>query len=382
MRIDGSRFVVACHGKEDGPPANGVWQFLVARGAKRLDTIYHPLIREEGGARQHTIYEPGRPARRRTFTLPARPPYSYPLDALLPLGPKTADLFIGFNNLLAQRGLALKRRGRVGQVAYWAVDFVPDRFGVGSPLTRAYDALDAHVCRAADHRIELSQAAAEGRAERHGLGEEMAPTQVVPVGAWLDTITPVPPHEQPPRRAVFVGHLVPRMGLDLALRALAQLNDQGKPVDLDVAGHGEQQDELKALARELGIADRVTFHGFVSNQPDLMRLVAGASVALGPYKPDPSSFTRYADPSKLKGYLATGVPMLITDVPPNADELVAGAGAEVIPYDVQAWADAIDRTISDGAAWRARREASLRYAGRFDWNVILEQAFARMGFET
>jgi len=381
VRIEGSTFVVACHGKEDGPPANGVWQFLAARGAKRLDTIYHPLIREEGSERRHTVFEAGRPARRRTYKLPARPPFTYPIDAALPGYPHRADLWIGFNNLLAARGLLERGRGGVGQVVYWAVDFVPDRFGAGGLLTRAYDKLDAYVCRAADHRVELSNAAADGRAERHSLNGDAAPTQVVPVGAWLDTITPVPEDGNTKRSAVFVGHLVPRMGLDLALRALARLNEQGKPVDLEVCGHGEQQDELKALAAELGIADRVTFHGFITNQPELMRIVARNAVALGPYKPDPDSFTRYADPSKLKGYLATGVPMLITDVPPNADELAADAGAEVVPYEIDAWAAAIDRTLSDSERWRERRAASLAYARRFDWNVILEEAFGRMGFE-
>ena len=34
-----------------------------------------------------------------------------------------------------------------------------------------------------------------------------------------------------------------------------------------------------------------------------------SSVALAPYAPDPDSFTRFADPSKLKSYAAAGLPM-------------------------------------------------------------------------
>jgi glycosyltransferase involved in cell wall biosynthesis len=380
-RIADSTFVVACHGKEEGPPAVGVWQFLVARRARRLDTIYHPLIREDGSTRRHTVYEPGRPARRRTRRIPAWPPYSYPLDALLPLRPPRADLWIGFNNLLAARGLVEQRVGRVEQVAYWAVDFVPDRFGA-SPLTRVYDTLDAYCCRHVDHRVELSRAARDARDARHGVPEgSAAATQVVPVGAWLDRIPPAPEDGHAARRVIFIGHLVPRMGLDLGLEALAILMARGVPVHLDVAGHGEHEAELRRHAERLGISERVSFHGFIADQGELARLVSRSSLALAPYEPDPTSFTRFADPSKLKGYLAGGLPILLTDVPPNAEELARDGGAEVLPYEPAAWADAIERGLADPAAWRERRTAALAYARRFDWNVLLEDAFARMGFE-
>jgi glycosyltransferase involved in cell wall biosynthesis len=379
-RIEDSAFVITSHGKDEAPPAVGVWQYLVARGARRVDTIFHPLLSEEGTLRRHTVYEPGSKARRRTYRLPSRPPFTFPLDTVAMAGPR-ADLWVAFNNLLAARGLAERRIGRTQQVAYWAVDFVPDRFGTG-PLTTVYDALDGYCCRAVDHRVELSQAALEGRNARHGLEEgEGAPAQVVPVGAWLDRLPTVPEDGHLGRRAVFIGHLVERMGLDLALDAVGQLASRGVALEVDVAGHGEQEAELRALAERLGIADRVHFHGFIADQERLARLLAGASVALAPYKPDPSSFTRYADPSKLKGYLAAGLPILLTDVPPNAGELEREAGATILPSEPGAWADAIERTLAEPAEWRNRRSAALTYARRFDWNRLISDALARRGFQ-
>ena len=52
---------------------------------------------------------------------------------------------------------------------------------------------------------------------------------------------------------------------------------------------------------------------------------------------------RQADPGKLKVYLAAGLPILLTDVPPNAQELAAIGGAEIVPADAGAFADAIER---------------------------------------
>jgi glycosyltransferase involved in cell wall biosynthesis len=378
-RIEDSRFVITGHGNEEAPPGVGVWQYLVAHGARRVDTIYHPLLREEGTLRRHTIYERGRQARRRTYRMPSRPPYSFPLDVVAMPSPRT-DLWIAFNNLLTARGLAERRLGRVSNVAYWAVDFVPDRFGSG-PLTTVYDRLDAYCCRVADFRVDLSQAALDGRTARHGFADgEAAPAQVVPVGAWIDRLPTAPKDAYARRRLVFIGHLVERMGLDLALEAVGRLAARGVTLEVDVAGHGEQEQHLRALAERLGIAGQVHFHGFISDQDRLARLLAAASIALAPYKPDPTSFTRYADPSKLKGYLAAGLPILLTDVPPNAEELEREAGAEVLPFEADAWATALERALDDPTEWQRRRAAALEYARRFDWNVLVQDALARMGF--
>jgi len=59
--------------------------------------------------------------------------------------------------------------------------------------------------------------------------------------------------------------------IDWILRALALLERGSQPLSshvswqLDIAGKGSQLEAMRALARELNIADRVVFHGFVSD---------------------------------------------------------------------------------------------------------------------
>jgi glycosyltransferase involved in cell wall biosynthesis len=61
----------------------------------------------------------------------------------------------------------------------------------------------------------------------------------------------------------FVGRISPEKGVDVALRALAQLGEEGMEVELEIAGGGpaEHLRELEALATSLGIAGRVRFLG-------------------------------------------------------------------------------------------------------------------------
>jgi glycosyltransferase involved in cell wall biosynthesis len=66
----------------------------------------------------------------------------------------------------------------------------------------------------------------------------------------------------PARRVLFtLGALVPQKGMDVLLRAFAQLPPQRQPVELHIGGDGPERAALQALAAALGVADRVRFLG-------------------------------------------------------------------------------------------------------------------------
>ena len=224
--------------------------------------------------------------------------------------------------------------------------------------------------------MELTSAARDARAERLGLGESAAATHVAPVGIWLDRIERAPEDGWQTRRVVFIGHLVPRQGVATLIEAIALLPD----VTLDIAGRGPEEETLRALASERGLGDRVRFLGFLSDHREVERLVASAAVAAAPYATDMESFTKYADPSKLRTYTGAGLPVVTTDVPPNALELEREAGASVVPYEPEPMAAAIAEILSSPAEWQRRRAAALTYADGFDWGRIVPDALARLGF--
>lgn len=71
----------------------------------------------------------------------------------------------------------------------------------------------------------------------------------------------MPPED---RIILSVGHLVERKGFHILLRAFVRLKDRDR-LRLVIAGDGEMRQQLRKLAAELGIADRVTFAGAVRN---------------------------------------------------------------------------------------------------------------------
>ncbi|HJQ74962.1 MAG TPA: glycosyltransferase [Gaiellaceae bacterium] len=72
------------------------------------------------------------------------------------------------------------------------------------------------------------------------------------------------PYEAGARRLLCVGRLIPIKGHIVLLRAFAEAKRELPGLELDVAGRGPLEPALRALARELGIADSVHFLGHVS----------------------------------------------------------------------------------------------------------------------
>ncbi len=345
------------------------------REGAAVSVLLHPLTAEGAGEHLRFDYRGGELVRQRRLRLPSRPPLTYPLDLLVPPLLPPADITVAFNNMHAARAI-ISRPPRT--VVYWAVDFAPNRFGAGTRLTRAYERLDRWVCRNVDARFELSRVTLEARNAALGVADG-SPAHVVPIGAWLNRVPQTGEHAHAQRRIVFMGHLVARMGVDTLIDALSLLRGRGVSFAADIVGGGPLDAELRLRTEQLGLSDAVRFHGFVPAHEDLEKLLAQGTLAVAPYSTRTESFTRFADPGKLKSYLAAGLPILLTDVPPNAHELADHAGAEIVEDSPEALAAAIERLLADEATWHRRRAAALDYVQQFDWNVIVPKALAALG---
>lgn len=377
--IENSSFVISTNGYIDSP-AQALRVYLLARKALSVTVVAHPLDIEGGNRHVVTTYERGELVREDVKSLPNRPPFTYAFDLAVPTKLPRCDAWFGFNNLACFRGLVRRKAGRAGKVFYWAVDFVPDRFGSGL-FTRAYDRLDRLACVSADGRIELSEAALKGRSARLSLREpDMAPTLVAPMGAWLDRVPTVSESAWNERRVVYLGHLVERQGVERLLEALSILEARDAGVKAEIVGRGPLAQTLRQQSQDLGLGDRVVFHGFIEDHRDVEAILASGSVAAAPYLAGDDNFTRYADPGKLKAYLAAGLPVVLTSVPPNAAEIAASGAGVVVSDSAEAIADGIEGLLADRDDWLTATRAAKALARRFDWNEILSRTLGEIGY--
>jgi len=147
----------------------------------------------------------------------------------------------------------------------------------------------------------------------------------------------------------YVGRLVPIKRVDVLLRAFAALRRDDLAVRLSIVGDGESRPELEALARDLGVDDRVRFHGFAT---DVAAVTAAADIAV-------LSSDNEGTPVALIESGAAGLPAVATCAGGTQDVLPADCGVVVPCGDHEAFADGLRRLVHDPAL-RARMGARAR----------------------
>ena len=79
---------------------------------------------------------------------------------------------------------------------------------------------------------------------------------------------------------LFVGQHILEKGIEIIIRTLPLLD--GVKFKMNFIGTGYALDDMKALVRELGLTDRVTFHGVINDRERLRRFYAGSDLFLFP----------------------------------------------------------------------------------------------------
>ena len=213
-------------------------------------------------------------------------------------------------------------------------------------------------------------------------GDRLIETLDSGVAERLDGYAPVV-HEGRNGRFVFFGRLVRYKACDLAIRALAAAPSDA--LTLDVIGGGEEEAALKAMANDLGVADRVTFVGWVPNGPELFDRLRSYRGFVYPSLAEANGIV-------IQEAMMLGVPIVALDWG-GAAELLDGESAILIdPTDeqsvVSALADAMMRLAAEpalanhlGKAARQRADMSGFIWPRLAkaWTAIYDSVLAARG---
>jgi glycosyltransferase involved in cell wall biosynthesis len=176
-----------------------------------------------------------------------------------------------------------------------------------------------------------------------------------------------------------VGRLAPAKGFDLAIRALARLENSpsGAP-ELVMVGDGPERGRLEALARELGVSDRVRFAGTLGHDA-LLPIYRSCWALLAPSRVLADG-RRDGIPNVVLEAMAMSVPCIGSDATGIGEIVETGATGWIVPPDdvdalAAALAEAIaapERLAAFGAAGRRRVEEA------FDARANFERMFALM----
>jgi glycosyltransferase involved in cell wall biosynthesis len=160
---------------------------------------------------------------------------------------------------------------------------------------------------------------------------------------------------------LYVGRLKRYKGIGLAIQALAVSRGHRPDLRLDIAGTGDHRRDLERLAARLGVADAVTFHGFVSDAEKLALLRATwANVFPSPKEGWGITVVEAA---------ACGTPSLASDSPGLRDSVRDGETGFLVPHgDVNALAARMLELASTPALVERLGRAARRFAEELTWD--------------
>lgn len=222
--------------------------------------------------------------------------------------------------------------------------------------------LEQRLCREVDQVIATCTDEVD---ELRQLGLSPDRASVIPCGVDTDDFRPMPARPGPRQRLLVIGRLVERKGVGNAIEALTELPD----VELMIAGGPEREFldtdpdiiRLRALAKQLDVADRVRFLGSVA-RPDVPELMGSADivVAVPWYEPfgivpvEAMACGRPIVGSAVGGLLDTVVPGVTGElVPPRRPDMLAPVLRDLL--------DDPERRKAYGRAGRARAVATYQW---------------------
>lgn len=223
------------------------------------------------------------------------------------------------------------------------------------------DALAAHL--ATRHRIPRSQIRVLHDAAPRGM-------QTVPAearGSRMSELVPEAGGDWDARCAYF-GHLYPGRGIEI-IEAMAE----ARPRVAFLVFGGTEAD----LAQRRAANERPNLH-FLGHRPHefARRAMAAADVLLMPYQTRVSiglgshDTAQWMSPMKMFEYLASGVPIISSDLPVLKEVLEHERNALLVPPDrTEAWIAALDRLIAErDLARRIGQTGNADYLERHTWD--------------
>jgi 1,2-diacylglycerol 3-alpha-glucosyltransferase len=164
---------------------------------------------------------------------------------------------------------------------------------------------------------------------------------------------------------ISVGRLAPEKNWETLLRAFAKVYPEHQDLRLVLIGDGPSREDLKSMATELGIAERVTFLGSIpfGEVPGYLKAA------------DIFSFASVTETQGLVTIeaMAAGLPIVAVDASGTRDIVEHGKQGFLVENDPDTLAKALHELLSDSHQLKRFSNSALKKAKTFDVNQLSRQ---------
>ncbi|MBP8699828.1 MAG: glycosyltransferase family 4 protein [Syntrophorhabdaceae bacterium] len=165
-------------------------------------------------------------------------------------------------------------------------------------------------------------------------------------------------------KILYVGQLYPWKGVGTLLEAMCYVTAGELHV---VGGEKKQIDDLIMKSKNLGIANRIFFHGQVSPQ-EVKNFIKDASVAVHPLAQKDTAYAEFSSPLKIFEYMAARIPIVASDLPGIREVLTDKVSVLLVPPDnPKALAKGIQSILDNPTLGKQLAEKAYKEVRQHSW---------------
>lgn len=287
------------------------------------------------------------------------------------------DYYIGLDGLCVLFGNIFPIKCKLKKTIFWAIDFVPIKRYETSLKNYIYKKVNSYGYSRSDYMWDLSPRMAPARKKYHGISKYKN-HMIVPYGVWTKMNNLIDYSLCNKYMLVFMGHISENSGVQFVIRAIPDILKIVPNFKFRVIGDGPYLSALKEQAEGMGVYQSIDFCGKIDDYNCLKHLICESALAIAPYPDTDSSFTKFADPGKIKTYLGCGLPVLLTEVPWNAEEIQANQCGEIVSLNSSSLSRVVGSWICDEGKMIKGRNNAIRYSNSFDYELIFNRAIKRI----
>jgi glycosyltransferase involved in cell wall biosynthesis len=169
--------------------------------------------------------------------------------------------------------------------------------------------------------------------------------------------------------ALFMGTIYRFSGLDRVIQGWPRVLSRFPGAKLMIAGIGEDEPRLKAIARDTGVSQSIVFTGLLPYNA-LPTAIRSSDVCINPF--ELNAITRDILPTKLFQYLCCGKPVVATRLP-GTSPFLAGEEHGVCYAELPVFVDTLIGLMSNPERVRLMGANGARSAAAYDWTGIAER---------
>lgn len=285
---------------------------------------------------------------------------------------KRAGLFIGVDPLNAFLGVVGKKLGWVKKTVFFTPDYTPQRFR--NPLLNyLYHRIDEFTALRSDQVWNVSTRILAVR-KKQGIANER--NFFVPNSPDFSKVERLPFEKINRHDVVIVGDITKALDYEMVIDAIGNLAKKYRDIRLLIIGIGNYLEVLQKLVGKKKLDQHILFLG-LKDHKELMKILSKSAVGIAPYS-GKYGWNYYGDSMKTREYLATGLPVIISDVPATAGDIRKAEAGFVIKNEQAALMDAVEELFSDQKLYFEMRRNAIKLAQKHDFVRVVDNVLEKL----